>query len=80
MFCQKPLIFLKMDYSLHKYVLLILICSPSTINPSVRGEKQSALLAVVDYYVLIPLNKALKPSFYVLDIEIARSRTDSITH
>ncbi len=81
MFCQKPLIFLKMDHSLHKYVLLILIYSPSTRNPSVHDEKQSALLAVLDYYVFfIPLNKALKPWFYVLDIEIVRSRTDSITH
>ncbi len=62
-----------MDRSLHKYVLLILICSPSTRHPSIRDEKQSALLAVVDYYMFIPLNKALKPSFYVLDIEIARS-------
>ncbi len=67
--------FLKMDHSLHKYDLLIVICSPNTRNPSVHDEKQSVLLAVVDY-VLIPLNKALKPSFYVLDIW----KTDSIPH
>ncbi len=46
-----------------KYVLLILICSPSTRNPSVRDEKQSALLDYSFPYVFIPLNTALKPSF-----------------
>ncbi len=59
---QKPLNFLKMDHS-QIYDLYILICSPSTRNPSVRDEKQSALLAVVDYYVFIPLNKAINPCF-----------------
>ncbi len=41
---------------------------------------KSSLQSALDYYVFIPLNKALKPSFYVLDIEIARSWTYSITH
>ncbi len=32
---------------------------------------KSSLQSALDYYVFIPLNKASKPSFYVLDIEIA---------
>ncbi len=74
MFCQKPLIFLKMYHSLHKYVLIIWIFFPSILLEIHLSVMKSSLhlLAVVDYYVFIPLNKALKPSFYVLDIEIAR--------
>ncbi len=60
---QAPDLFEDGPFTSQIYVLYILICSPSTTHPSVRDEKQSALLAVVDYYVFIPLNKALNPCF-----------------
>ncbi len=45
-----------------KYVLLILICSPSIRNPSVRDAVCAASLCVYS------TKTALKPSVYILDI------------